>query len=157
MDVLLVKHYFSDVDSGYYVALSSLAKILFFATVSISQVMFPKVSELYQSGKKHKPLLYKSLLVSLIIIVPSILVFYLFPKLVVTILFLIKCESSVPDACGSMRSRINKRVFLTRSLLINSSASLPSKNTFEGRLALVSSDWIISLISLSSSTITITL
>ena len=87
VDVILVKHFFSETETGYYVAASKLGLILFFATLSISQVMFPKVSELHKKKKEHKPLLYKSMLISLLIIIPAIIIFYLFPKIIVNILF----------------------------------------------------------------------
>lgn len=86
-DIILVKHFFSEVEAGYYAAVSKLGLILFFATLSISQVMFPKVSELYNRKKSHKPLLYKSMLTSLMIIIPAIIIFYSFPKLIINILF----------------------------------------------------------------------
>lgn len=87
IDIILIKHFFSAIESGYYIAAGLLGKILFFATLSISQVMFPKVSELYNKKKEHKHLLNKSLLISLIIIIPTIIIFHLFPKLIVNILF----------------------------------------------------------------------
>jgi len=87
IDLILIKHFFDAVQAGYYAAAALLGRILFFATLSISQVMFPKVSELHRKKQNHKGLLYKSLLASLIIIIPAIIIFYLFPKLIVNILF----------------------------------------------------------------------
>jgi O-antigen/teichoic acid export membrane protein len=87
IDVILIKHFFSEIETGYYVAASKLGLILFFATISISQVMFPKVSELYKKKEEHFHLLKKSLLISLVVIIPAIIIFYSFPKLIVNILF----------------------------------------------------------------------
>lgn len=87
IDLVLVKHFFNAVESGYYTAAGLLGKVLFFATLSISQVMFSKVSELHDKKEKHKHLLIRSLLISLIIIIPTIVIYYLFPRLVVNILF----------------------------------------------------------------------
>ena len=87
IDLILVKHFFNAVESGYYTAAGLLGKVLFFATLSIGQVMFPKVSELYNKKEKHKHLLIKSLFISLVIIIPSIVIYYLFPELIVNILF----------------------------------------------------------------------
>jgi len=47
-DMLLVKHYFPADDAGFYAAASLLGKIVFFATLSIALVMFPKVAESYE-------------------------------------------------------------------------------------------------------------
>ena len=87
IDLILVKHFFNAVEAGYYTAAGLLGKILFFATLSISQVMFPKVSELHNKREKHRHLLIKSLLISLVIIIPAIIIFYLFPGPIVNILF----------------------------------------------------------------------
>ena len=87
IDIILVKHFFDAVQAGYYAAAALLGKILFFATLSISQVMFPKVSELHNTKKPSQHLLNKSLLIILIIIVPAIAIYHLFPKLIVNILF----------------------------------------------------------------------
>jgi O-antigen/teichoic acid export membrane protein len=78
IDVLLVKHFFTDKEAGYYTAISTLGKILFFGSYSITQVMFPKVSELYIKKKPHKHILYKSLLMMLIFLIPLTLLYFLF-------------------------------------------------------------------------------
>lgn len=96
IDLILVKHFFSEVEAGYYAAAALLGKILFFGTLSISQVMFPKVSELHKKHKKHKHLLNKSLIISLLIIIPSIIIYYTFPKLIIKILFGSEFLEAVP-------------------------------------------------------------
>ena len=96
IDVILVKHFFTEIETGYYVAASKLGLILFFATLSISQVMFPKVSELHKKKKRYRYLLKNSLLISLIIIIPATIIFYSFPKLIVNILFGSQFLATVP-------------------------------------------------------------
>lgn len=87
IDLILIKHFFDNVQAGYYAAMSLIGKILFFGCISISQVMFPKVSELHESGKPHKHILYKSFLSVLIFISPIILIYFLFPSLIVNLLY----------------------------------------------------------------------
>jgi len=87
VDIILIKHFFSEMETGYYVAASKLGLILFFATISISQVMFPKVSELHKKKKRHIHVLKNSLFISLVIIVPAVIIFYSFSKIIVNILF----------------------------------------------------------------------
>ncbi|HEV3231320.1 MAG TPA: oligosaccharide flippase family protein [Candidatus Dormibacteraeota bacterium] len=54
-DVLLAKHYLSAADSGLYSTMSLLGKILFFGTVSVSAVMFPRVAALHaEGGRAHR-------------------------------------------------------------------------------------------------------
>ena len=87
VDVILVKHFFSEVGSGFYAALSLIGRTIFFATMSISIVMFPKVSELQLNNKKHGFLLKKSLLFVLLIGGFLIALYSLFPSFVVKVFY----------------------------------------------------------------------
>lgn len=87
VDILLVKHFFSNKDAGFYSATSLIGKILFFGSLSISQVMFPKVSNLYTKKKPHKHILYKSLFIISLFLVPGIIIYFLFPKIVILVLY----------------------------------------------------------------------
>lgn len=87
IDVILVKHFFTDTIAGYYVAISTLAKILFFGSYSVAQVMFPKVSELYAKNMAHKHLLYKSLSMMLLILIPAVIIYFLFSDLIISIVY----------------------------------------------------------------------
>lgn len=51
-DVLLAKHFLSNQDAGLYSAMSLLGKILFFGTISISVVMFPRVAAIHSEGRR---------------------------------------------------------------------------------------------------------
>lgn len=86
IDVFLVKHYFSELNAGYYAAISLIGKIVFFASVAISTVMFPKVADLYARKKPTKHILYKSMFFISFMGVFIILCYLLFPKLIVSIL-----------------------------------------------------------------------
>ncbi len=87
IDILLVKHFFTDDEAGHYAAISTLAKILFFGSYSITQVMFPKVSELYAKNQPHKHLLYKSLLMMLLFLIPVILIYFLFSNFIISLVY----------------------------------------------------------------------
>lgn len=87
VDVLLVKHFFSETEAGYYAALALLGKIIFFLATPIIFVMFPKITEMRQNGKDYKSLLYKSIIILSLISIPMNLFYFIFPKLTVTLLF----------------------------------------------------------------------
>lgn len=87
IDVLLVKHFLSPIDAGYYAALSLLGKIIFFGSLSVSMVMFPKVSESHILNKDHKNILYKSLLLILSFGGAVSLFYFLFSRFTVNLLF----------------------------------------------------------------------
>jgi O-antigen/teichoic acid export membrane protein len=87
LDILLVKHFFTNKEAGYYSAAGLIGKMLFFGSLSISQVMFAKVSGLQSDKKQHKHLLKKSLLIIFLLTIPALLIFYLFPQLIINLLF----------------------------------------------------------------------
>ncbi len=87
IDVILVKHFFDEVQAGHYAALSILGKILFFGSISISQVLVPKVAELYEQGKAHKKVLHKSVGIIAALVIPAIVIYFVAPNLIINILF----------------------------------------------------------------------
>ncbi len=53
-DVILIKHFFSAHDAGIYSAISTLGKIIFFASSSIGLVIFPIISERVEQKKSYQ-------------------------------------------------------------------------------------------------------
>ncbi len=88
-DVFLVKHYFSENDAGFYAAATLLGKIVFFASISIAMVMFPKVSESYEKNdyKNVKRILNLSLLFISLIGLGILAFYFLFPEVIIMTLF----------------------------------------------------------------------
>jgi len=87
LDVILVKIFFNPVDAGYYAALSLLGKIVFFASMSIAMVMFPKVSEFASQNKSSKSLLMKSLLITLLLGLGTSFFYFIMPEFIIGLLF----------------------------------------------------------------------
>ena len=87
LDILVVKHYFSDSEAGVYAALSTIGKIIFYITAPIVSVMFPLVTERRVKGSKH----YKVFLLSFVMILvgaTAILgLYYVMPGTVIRILY----------------------------------------------------------------------
>ncbi len=86
-DVLLARHFLAPEVAGYYAALSILGKIVFFAVSPITLVMFPFVSERNSRGEKYGKIIALSMALTLLGAGIVILVYYLFPQLVVLTLF----------------------------------------------------------------------
>lgn len=86
-DILLVRHFFTGVESGEYAALSVLGKIIFFAASPISLVMFPFVSEHHASKKDYNHLFIISLALTIVIVVFITLIYFLSPNTMVNLLF----------------------------------------------------------------------
>lgn len=86
-DVILVKHFFSAHEAGLYAALAVLGKIIFFTTSSIPMVVFPMAAHRHSQGKNTRYILNVSLLMVFAVSLSIILVYWLFPGLMISILF----------------------------------------------------------------------
>jgi len=86
IDMVLVKHYFSPQDSGYYAIAQIIGKILFFISGPIAMVLFPRAANLLAEEKKHHHILKKALFFSVLLCLVCILGYNLFPYTALRIL-----------------------------------------------------------------------
>jgi len=86
-DIVLVRHFLPAQEAGFYAALATLGKIIFFASGPIIMVMFPMVSERHSNGKGYKNLLFLSLGLVFLICLGITLVYFFAPSLMIKILF----------------------------------------------------------------------
>ena len=87
IDVLLVKRFFHPEVAGYYAGVVTVGKILFFGAGTVSVVMFPQISEAHVKKQEVYEKLKKFLSIQFIIVVLGLLVFSIFPSLIVRIMF----------------------------------------------------------------------
>jgi len=86
-DVILVKHFFSGHDAGIYAALSTLGKIIFFASAPIAAAMFPTVSRRKSHGERYANIFLISLGITLAISSVIVIFYWLFPGFAITLLY----------------------------------------------------------------------
>ncbi len=86
-DIVLVRHFLPAREAGYYAALATLGKIIYFVSAPITLVMFPMVSELHANGKRHRHLLFASLGLVILFCLGITAIYFLFPELMVGLLF----------------------------------------------------------------------
>jgi len=86
-DVILVRHFLSSQETGFYAALSTIGKIIFFLTGPVVSVMFPMISERHAIGSRYKNLLLLSLILVASICSIGVLFYFLFPQLIVRIFY----------------------------------------------------------------------
>ena len=86
-DMLIVKHYLSEKEAGFYAAAALLGKIILFATAPIAMVMFPKATVMKSKNQNAKGLLRNSLLYTGGISFFFVAIFILFPEFIVKLLF----------------------------------------------------------------------
>jgi len=96
VDIILVRHFFPAVVAGEYTALSTTGKIIYYAIGPIIAVMFPVISSRVSSGISYILPLFGTLIVTLTLSSVAIFVYFLFPKLIIDILFGSKYLEVVP-------------------------------------------------------------
>ncbi len=79
IDLILVKHFFSPLEAGYYSMAQMVGKAILFLPLPVVMVMFPKVSQLVAQKKGALPVLTRSLIVAGTLCIIGILVSHLFP------------------------------------------------------------------------------
>lgn len=86
-DIILAKKFLSSVDAGFYAALSTLGKVIFFAVSPVVMVMFPITSEKHSNGGNYKKIFKLSFLLVFLICLGSVFVYLFFPKIMVLALY----------------------------------------------------------------------
>ncbi|TME69632.1 MAG: hypothetical protein E6I50_06075 [Chloroflexi bacterium] len=95
-DVILGEHFLSHHDGGIYGGLNKIGTILFFLTLSVSQVLFPRVVEAVAKEEHPGRILLSSAGILTALGAGALLVFALFPGLVVGILFGASFNDAIP-------------------------------------------------------------
>lgn len=96
LDVILAKHYLGARDAGLYGGLNKIGTILYFGTLSISQVLFPRVVEAVHSNSHPARLLLLSAGLMCLLGGCALAIFGLLPTLVVTVTFANRFTAAAP-------------------------------------------------------------
>ena len=105
IDLILVKHFFTPVEAGYYSIAQLVGKIILLLPVPVVAATFPKLSSLEGEEKKALLVLRQSLMMVLFFCVAAILLGFLFPSLIIRILsggLYIECIPLVRFFCIDM-------------------------------------------------------
>ncbi|HEX2647953.1 MAG TPA: oligosaccharide flippase family protein [Candidatus Dormibacteraeota bacterium] len=95
-DVILAKHFLNDHDAGIYGGLNKIGTILYFLTLSVSQVLFPRVVEAVAKEQHPGRILLSSAGILTALGAGALLVFAVLPGLVVGVLFGPKFSDAIP-------------------------------------------------------------
>lgn len=87
VDVVLVKHFLDPFSAGIYAAISTLGKIIFFATSPIGSTMFPVVSKRKALNQGYIKVFLASLLITAVISLVITLFYWLFPNIAIGVLY----------------------------------------------------------------------
>ena len=86
MDVLLAKYFLPNFQAGLYSGMSLLGKILYFGTISVSAVMFPRVATMHAEGKSAHKVVNLSLALVLAAGTVVVTAYFLLPNVVIRLL-----------------------------------------------------------------------
>ena len=86
-DILIVKHYFNNFDSGLYASLALIGRVVYFITWMLIMLLLPKVIEAKKNGDNPKKVLYKYLKYVIFIITSLVIICFIFPKNIINIFF----------------------------------------------------------------------
>lgn len=87
IDIILIKHYFDAETAGIYAAISTIAKIILYATGPIVSVMFPMISEKTVTGDKHYKLLFMSLILTFVGSLVILAIYSIAPGTIIKVLY----------------------------------------------------------------------
>lgn len=86
IDLILVKHFFTPIDAGYYSIAQMVGKIILFLPLPIIMVMFPKLSSLEAQGKRTLSTLGQNLRIAGLFCIIAAMLGLLFPSFIIRIL-----------------------------------------------------------------------
>lgn len=87
LDVVLVKHYFNEIDTGVYSGVVTIGKVLLFGTATVGIVMFPIISGLYAKGEDYSKKFNTLFIIQVVLVVLGTAFFYFFPSFITELLF----------------------------------------------------------------------
>ena len=86
-DIVLVKHFFSPENTGYFAAASQIGRIILFFPGAIGIVIFPRFTEKFEKNEHLRGTFLKSFLILLVVSVLFLTVYYLFPELITKLMY----------------------------------------------------------------------
>ncbi len=105
IDLILVKHFFTPMEAGYYSIAQMVGKIILFLPVPVVMVMFPKLASLLGQEKKAFLILRQSLMIAVFLCVIAMTLGLLFPALIINILtgkIYVECIPLIRFFCVNM-------------------------------------------------------
>jgi len=87
IDLILIKHFFTPIEAGYYSIAQMIGKIILFLPIPVIMVMFPKLTALQGQGRPEEGLsiLKQSLIIALIFCGSAVFAGLLFPSLIIKV------------------------------------------------------------------------
>ncbi len=121
-DVILVKHFFSPEDAGFYSVAQMVGKIILFLPAVVSVVLFPKMNEAFSQKKPVLHLLKNGLLITGFLCVGASIFCFLYPDFVLEIITRkqdLQAARLIPPFCIAMIFYALVNIFVSYNLAIH--------------------------------------
>ncbi|WP_134341744.1 oligosaccharide flippase family protein [Flavobacterium psychrophilum] len=86
-DVIMVKYFFDNTNSGLYASLALIGRVVYFVAWMFVMLLLPKVLQLKKENKNTKPILLKYVLYIFCLSASIVIVTWLFPETAILLLF----------------------------------------------------------------------
>lgn len=86
-DILIVKHYFNNIDAGLYASLALIGRVIYYITWMLIMLLLPKVIAAKKNGENPKRVLFKYLNYVVVITVCLVLICFFFQKTIINLFF----------------------------------------------------------------------
>lgn len=87
VDLILVKHFLPPFEAGLYAALSTLGKIIYFATSPVTATMFPIVSKRRSRGERYEHVFFAAFFATISVSLGIVAIYWLLPNLTIGLLY----------------------------------------------------------------------
>jgi O-antigen/teichoic acid export membrane protein len=111
LDIIVIKHYFDAHLAGLYAGIASVARIVFFITASVPQVLISSVRMKPDAAKQNKALLLRSAIFLAALGLPALLLLVFAPGLVVRLLM-----GDTYQALSHLLPRLSIAIFIVSAL-----------------------------------------
>lgn len=96
IDLVLVKRFFNDYETGIYSGVITIGKVFLFGASTIPVIMLPQISEAYYKNSNVLSVFYNFLTIQFFIIVMGLIVFIFFPTQITLLMFGSKFIDAIP-------------------------------------------------------------
>ena len=86
-DIVLVKHFFSPENTGYFAAASQIGRIILFFPGAIGIVIFPRFTEKFEKNEGLRSTFLKSFFILLVSSIFFLVIYFFFPEIITRIMY----------------------------------------------------------------------
>ena len=86
-DIVLVKHFFSPENTGYFAAASQIGRLILFFPGAIGIVIFPRFTEKFEKNERLRGTFLKSFFILLVSSIFFLVIYFFFPELITRIMY----------------------------------------------------------------------